>query len=251
MYDDQRNRGSQNNEIYVNGRPVNSAQQHYYEYDEGFVNDVMIRSFMFMFMAVLVTAIVALYTAQSGLYRVIFSSGFMLIAIVIAEFACVIFAGKVVASNNAPASTVLLFTYSILNGLLFSSIFLAYNMQSIVTVFFVTSAMFGVTAAVGALTKKNLASWGNYLFMGLIGIILASLVNMFLKSSSLDFAISIIGVLLFVGLTAFDTQKIKAIATDLNGSYSMNVLGMWGALELYMDFINLFLYLLRIFGRRD
>jgi len=124
-------------------------------------------------------------------------------------------------------------------------------MQSIVTVFFVTSAMFGVTAAVGALTKKNLASWGNYLFMGLIGIILASLVNMFLKSSSLDFAISIIGVLLFVGLTAFDTQKIKAIATDLNGSYSMNVLGMWGALELYMDFINLFLYLLRIFGRRD
>jgi len=94
MYDDQRNRGSQNNEIYVNGRPVNSAQQHYYEYDEGFVNDVMIRSFMFMFMAVLVTAIVALYTAQSGLYRVIFSSGFMLIAIVIAEFACVIFARK-------------------------------------------------------------------------------------------------------------------------------------------------------------
>ena len=131
----------------------------------------------------------------------------------------------------------------------FSTIFLAYNLQFITFVFLVTSLMFGITAVIGAVTKKSLASWGSYLMMGLIGLILVMVVNIFVKSSGLDLLLSVFGVLLFVGLTAYDTQKIKAMAA-MNTGYEMSVLGLWGALSLYLDFINLFLYLLRIFVNR-
>ena len=210
----------------------------------------MIRAFMYMFIAVLLTAVVAMYTATSGLYRVVFANPALLILIIVAEFAFVIAGNRQAARNSKVGSAVCLFGYSIVNGLTLSTIFLAYNLQFITFVFLVTSLMFGITAVIGAVTKKSLASWGSYLLMGLIGLILVMIVNIFVKSSGLDLLLSVVGVLIFVGLTAYDTQKIKVMAA-MNTGYEMSVLGLWGALSLYLDFINLFLYLLRIFGNRD
>lgn len=238
------------NRVYVNGKPVPmTAEQQQAFSDQTFINDVMIRAFLYMFIAVLLTAVVAMYTATSGLYIQIMANPLNLALIIIAEFAFVIVGNRMAANNSKVGSGVCLFGYSIVNGLMFSSIFLAYNLQFITFVFLVTALMFGITAVIGAVTKKSLASWGSYLMMGLIGLILAMIVNIFVKSSGLDLILSIVGVLLFVGLTAYDTQKIKAMAA-MNTGYEMSVLGLWGALSLYLDFINLFLYLLRIFGDR-
>ncbi len=222
------------NKVYVNGKPVPmTAEQQQAFSDQTFINDVMIRAFMYMFIAVLLTAVVAMYTATSGLYQVVFANPALLIVIIIAEFAFVIAGNRQAARNSKVGSAVCLF----------------YNLQFITFVFLVTSLMFGITAVIGAVTKKSLASWGSYLMMGLIGLILVMVVNIFVKSSGLDLLLSVFGVLLFVGLTAYDTQKIKAMAA-MNTGYEMSVLGLWGALSLYLDFINLFLYLLRIFGNR-
>ncbi len=137
-----------------------------------------------------------------------------------------------------------------LNGLLFPYIFLAYTKTSIATTFLVAAGMFGALALYGSTTKRSLAGVGQFVFMGLIGLILASLVGMFVKSDGLQFVISIVGVIVFTGLTAWDAQRLKAMATALpegqTGSYAVV-----GALSLYLDFINLFLFMLRFFGRRD
>ena len=236
------------NKVYVNGKPVPMTQEQQQAFsDQTFINDVMIRAFMYMFIAVLLTAV---YTATSGLYRVVFANPALLILIIVAEFAFVIAGNRQAARNSKIGSAVCLFGYSIVNGLTLSTIFLAYNLQFITFVFLVTSLMFGITAVIGAVTKKSLASWGSYLLMGLIGLILVMIVNIFVKSSGLDLLLSVVGVLIFVGLTAYDTQKIKVMAA-MNTGYEMSVLGLWGALSLYLDFINLFIYLLRIFGNRD
>lgn len=239
------------NQVYVNGKPVSltGEQQQAYN-DQTFINDVMIRAFMYMFIAVLLTAVVAIYTASSGLYAVILQNPALLVLIIISEFAFVIAGNRMAMRNSKVGSAVCLFGYSIVNGLTFSTIFLAYNLQFITYVFLITAVMFGVTALFGAVTKKSLAAWGSYLMMALIGLILVMVINIFVKSSGLDFILSVVGVLLFVGLTAYDTQKIKAMAA-MNTGYEMSVLGLWGALSLYLDFINLFLYLLRIFGSRE
>lgn len=239
------------NRVYINGKPVPmNEEQHEAYQDQSFINAVMIRAFLFMFIAILLTAVVAIYTAASGLYVVVMANPGMLVLIVIAELAFVIVGTRMSAQNSKVGSGVCLFGYSIVNGLLFSSVFLAYNLQFITYVFLITSLMFGVTAVVGAVTKKSLANIGGYLMMGLIGLLIALVVNLFVKSSAMDLVLSFVGVLLFVGLTAYDTQKIKAMAA-MNVGYDMNVLGLWGAMSLYLDFINLFLYLLRIFGSRD
>ena len=244
-------RHNDSNIVYVNGKPVPMTQEQQQAFsDQTFINDVMIRAFMYMFIAVLLTAVVAMYTATSGLYRVVFANPALLILIIVAEFAFVIAGNRQAARNSKVGSAVCLFGYSIVNGLTLSTIFLAYNLQFITFVFLVTSLMFGITAVIGAVTKKSLASWGSYLLMGLIGLILVMIVNIFVKSSGLDLLLSVVGVLIFVGLTAYDTQKIKVMAA-MNTGYEMSVLGLWGALSLYLDFINLFLYLLRIFGNRD
>ena len=239
------------NQVYVNGKPVpmNAQQQQAFS-DQSFINAVMIRAFLFMFIAVLLTAVVAIYTASSGLYMVIMQNPMMIALIVIAELAFVIVGNRMSAKNSKAGSGICLFGYSIVNGLLFASVFLAYNVQFITYVFLITALMFGVTALVGAVTKKSLANLGGYLMMGLIGLLIALVVNLFVRSSAMDFVLSVVGVLLFVGLTAYDTQKIKAMAA-MNTGYDMSVLGLWGAMDLYLDFINLFLYLLRIFGSRE
>ena len=147
----------------------------------------------------------------------------------------------------------LLFTiYSILNGVTLSSIFIVYTMTSVAATFFITAGMFGAMALWGYFTKKDLSKWGSIFFMLLIGLILATVVNLFLRSDAMGFIISIVGVIIFTGLTAFDVNKIKQMLaqTQEEGDVVRKV-ALMGALTLYLDFINLFLYLLRFFGRRD
>ncbi len=136
-------------------------------------------------------------------------------------------------------------------GISLSSIFFIYTDASIAKVFFITAAMFGTMSLYGYTTKRDLTAMGSFLMMGLIGIIIAMVVNMFLQSSALEFGISVLGVLIFVGLTAYDTQKIKELYEELDGSEVMGKKAIMGALTLYLDFINLFMMLLRLFGNRE
>jgi FtsH-binding integral membrane protein len=137
-------------------------------------------------------------------------------------------------------------------GASLSSIFLVYTGQSITQVFFVTAAAFGALSLYGYTTKKDLSGWGTFLFMGLIGVIIASLVNLFLQSSALQFAISVIGVLVFAGLTAYDTQRIKDVYFEIAGDATATAkAAIMGALNLYLDFINMFVMMLQLFGNRE
>ena len=141
--------------------------------------------------------------------------------------------------------------FAALMGLSLSSIFLVYTAESITRVFFITAASFGALSLYGYTTSKSLSGWGSFLFMGLIGIIIASLVNIFIGSSALQFAISVIGVLVFAGLTAYDTQQIKEMYFAGDDSASSGRKAIMGALRLYLDFINLFTMLLSLFGNRN
>jgi len=141
--------------------------------------------------------------------------------------------------------------YSALNGVAFATIFLVYSSESIARTFFITATMFGAMSLWGYTTKRDLTGMGSFLFMGLIGLIIAMVVNMFMASSALQFAISVAGVLIFTGLTAYDTQKIKSMYYAADGAEIMGKKALMGALRLYLDFINLFLMLLRLFGNRN
>ena len=143
------------------------------------------------------------------------------------------------------------FLFSALFGISLSSIFHVYRIGSIGTVFASTCALFGVMAILGYTTKTDLTKLGSLLMVGLIGIVIASLINMFLRNGTMDYIISIIGVIIFTGLTAYDTQKIKELSQQNNGSVEFKKIAIMCALTLYLDFINLFLFLLRLFGRRD
>lgn len=140
--------------------------------------------------------------------------------------------------------------YAIINGISLGFIFYVYEIGSIFKAFISAAALFGVMAIAGYTTKTDLTSLGRILFFGLIGIIIASLINFFMKSSTMDYIISIFGVIIFTGLTAYDVQKIKALSYESDGSVLYRKLGIIGALNLYLDFINLFLYLLRLFGNK-
>jgi FtsH-binding integral membrane protein len=205
-----------------------------------------------MFVGLGVTAAVALGVAGSPtLVQSVATNGILLGALVIGQLGLVFFLSARVAKLSPMTASVLFLAYSALNGLLFSFIFLAYTSTSIATTFFVTAGMFGALALYGSTTKRSLAGVGQFVFMGLIGLILASVVGFFVKSEGLQFVISIVGVIVFTGLTAWDAQRLKAMAAALpegqTGSYAVV-----GALSLYLDFINLFLFLLRFLGgRRD
>jgi hypothetical protein len=147
-------------------------------------------------------------------------------------------------------ATLLFLLYSVLNGATLSSIFLIYSVDSIATTFFVTAGTFGVMALYGAVTKQDLSKLGNILVMALIGVIIATVVNLFLKNGLLDMVVSGIGVLVFVGLTAYDTQKIKLMLADAEAGETTEKIALLGALSLYLDFVNLFLHLLRFMGGR-
>ena len=197
-----------------------------------------------------ITGVVAWFTASSGLAMQLVASPLFMILIV-AELGMVFFLSARISKIQAGTATGLFLGYALLNGLTLSMIFLAYTSTSIASTFLITAAMFGAMAIYGLVTKRDLSGLGSFLFMGLVGIIIASVVNIFLKSSSLYWVISLLGVFIFVGLTAYDVQKIKKIGEEgimEQGEEMVKKGAIMGALTLYLDFINLFLMLLRFFG---
>ncbi|ADU63724.1 MAG: Bax inhibitor-1/YccA family protein [Pseudodesulfovibrio sp.] len=169
-----------------------------------------------------------------------------------AELGIVFYLSARISTMNPATATGLFMLYSGLNGLTLTPILLAYTAESVASTFFISAGMFGAMSAYGLLTKKDLTSWGSLLFMGLIGIIIAMVVNMFMQSSAMAFAISVIGVIIFLGLTAYDTQKLKTMGENVpvGDTAAIRRGTILGALTLYLDFINLFLMLLRLMGDR-
>ncbi|MDO4970727.1 MAG: Bax inhibitor-1/YccA family protein [Bacteroidales bacterium] len=215
-----------------------------------YIAKTMQRVFGKMFLGILVTAFVSLGIASSpALLEMIFSSRAIFWVLIIAQFGVVIWLSAGINKMSATTASLLFYVYSALTGVTLTPIFFAYTGDSIVKTFFITSATFGVMAAYGYITKKDLSKMGSILFMALIGLIVVSLVNFFLASPALTWAISLAGVAIFIGLTAWDTQKIKQMALETD-ERNVGKLAAIGALTLYLDFINLFLYLLRIFGDR-
>lgn len=161
-----------------------------------------------------------------------------------------VFASRLHTMDPNTAQT-LFWVYAGLMGLSIAPIVAVYTTMSIAKVFFMTAATFGAMSLYGYTTKRDLTKWGSFLFMGLIGVIIAMVVNIFLQSPALHFAISVIGVLVFVGLTAYDTQRIKSMYTAADGTAVMTRKAIMGALQLYLDFVNMFLLLLMLFGNRE
>lgn len=196
------------------------------------------------------TGIIALITAETGLALSIASSPIFFI-LIIGELGLVFFLSARIEKIQAGTASMLFYGYAILNGLTLSVIFLAYTRTSIAGTFFITAGMFAAMAVYGTVTKRDLSGFGSFLMMGLVGIIIASIVNFFLHSSSLYWAISFIGVFIFTGLTAYDVQQIKNMGERgilEQGEEAIKKGSIMGALRLYLDFINLFLMLLRFFG---
>lgn len=193
----------------------------------------------------LLTALAALITASSPvLLQAILGNRFLFYALVFGELGLVIAISGAINRMSTATASILFLLYAALNGLTMSTIFVAYTQSSIASTFLVTAGMFGAMSLYGYLTRSDLSSWGSFLFMGLIGVVIASLVNIFLQSPMVNWVMSVCGVIVFTGLTAYDTQKIKR----MGGSKGKGAI--LGALTLYLDFINMFLLLLRFFGNR-
>lgn len=209
--------------------------------------------YVWMTMALAITGLVAMYMAKSlTLLQMILGSSFGMWGLLIAEIGLVWYLSARIRQISFTTATVLFIIYSILNGATLSVIFLAYTASSIASTFFITAGTFAAMGIYGYVTKKDLSSLGSLCIMGVIGLIIATVVNIFLASDALTMVISYIGVALFVGLTAYDTQKIKRLllSNDMEVNEETQKIALLGALTLYLDFINLFLYLLRILGNR-
>lgn len=211
---------------------------------------LMRKVFVWMTLALAITGLTAYGVATSpALLSLIFSSKVTFFGLIIAEFALVFAISGAINRLSLSTATLLFILYSVINGATLSTIFFAFSVATIGKVFFITAGTFGAMALVGYTTKTDLTSMGKLLFMALLGIIIASVVNIFVASSGLDLILSYVGVLVFVGLTAYDTQKIKQMCQAApDAGETTQKLALIGALSLYLDFINLFLYLLRIFA---
>lgn len=209
--------------------------------------------YVWMTLALIITGFVSMYVAQSyQLISFIFGNKLALWGMLIAELAVVFYLSARINSISFTKATVMFIIYSILNGATMASIFLVYTMSSIASTFFVAAGTFGVMALYGYVTKSDLTRIGNICLMALIGLIIATLVSMFWLNSMLQMIITYAGVILFVGLTAYDSQKIKRLLTadGIEVTEETQKIALLGALTLYLDFINLFLYLLRLLGDR-
>ena len=215
-------------------------------------SDVRVREFIrsvyaWMFGGLLITALAAVWVVNSpALQQLIFGTPLRWV-VFLAPIGLTLFLGFRITKMSAAAAATTFLIFSALMGLSISSIFFVYTAASIYQAFFTAAGMFGAMSVYGMVTKRDLTSWGSFFFMGLIGIIICSVINIWLKSPGLAWAVSFLGVFIFLGLTAYDTQKLKSYATvpELRGN-----LAVYGALALYLDFINLFLMLLRLFGNR-
>lgn len=201
------------------------------------------------------TGVIAYFVSNSpAIIQFLFANQAILFGLFIAELAIVFYLSARIGKMQAATATGMFMLYAGLNGLTLAPIFLIYTQASIVSTFFICAATFGAASLFGMSTGRDLTSMGNFMFMGLIGIIIATVVNLFLRSPAVSMVVSYIGVIVFVGLTAYDTQQIKSMAltqpADLD-SGTVRKGAIFGALKLYLDFINLFLMLLRILGNRE
>ncbi len=209
--------------------------------------------YLWMTMALAITGLTSMIVAGSPqLMMAIFGNQALFWGLLIGELALVWFLSARINTLSFPTATCMFIFYSILNGVTLSFIFLAYTAESITSTFFITAGTFGAMSLIGYFTKRDLSSLGSILFMALIGLIIATIVNLFMRSEMLYFIISYAGVLIFVGLTAYDTQKIKRmlLSDGVEVNETTQKIALMGALALYLDFINLFLYLLRLLGNR-
>jgi FtsH-binding integral membrane protein len=214
---------------------------------------LMRKVYTWMALALALTGLTAYYCAyNTNIVYAIATNQLLFWGLIIAEFAAVFYLSARIERMSFATAGIVFLVYSVLNGVFFSTIFLAYTLGSIASTFFITAGTFGAMSLVGYFIKKDLSALGRFLMMALIGLIIASVVNIFLQSSLLMWICTICGVLLFSGLTAYDTQKIKQMflmhGAEMNESTMK--LALMGSLTLYLDFINLFIYLLRIFGDR-
>ena len=215
------------------------------------VNKFLASVYGWMALGLFLTSFMAFFTLASGLFAAIFSVPFLFYGFLIAEIGLVIYFSVRINKISIARAKAVFLVYSALNGVTLSVILLAYTGASITSTFMVTAGTFGAMAIYGYSTKRDLTSIGSLAFMSLIGIILASIANMFLKNSGLDSVITYLGVAIFIGLTAYDSQKMKQIGeSQSHDSEDLKKASIQGALALYLDFINLFLFFLRIFGRR-
>jgi len=213
--------------------------------------DFVTKVFAWMAFALILTGVVAAVTAETALGESIARSRGLFFGLIIVELALVMALSAGIRSMSASTATLLFIVYSGVNGLTLSVVFLFFTQASIASTFLVTAATFGAMALYGASTKRDLTAVGSLCMMGLIGVVIASVVNIFFHNEAIYWAVTYIGILVFVGLTAYDTQKLKAMAAA--GATSREAgekLAILGALALYLDFINLFLLLLRLMGRR-
>ncbi|MFH1351712.1 MAG: Bax inhibitor-1/YccA family protein [Pseudomonadota bacterium] len=220
---------------------------------EVLVNDYVRSVYNWMCIGLALTGFMAFYVSSSeAILRLIFGNSLIFFGLIIAELGLVFAISGMVNRMSGGTATALFVIYSALNGVTLSFIFLVYARASIISTFFICSATFLACSIYGWTTKRDLTSLGGFFTMGLIGIIIASLVNLFIRSSVVSMIVSYIGVFVFVGLTAYDTQKIKNMALTQPAGLDAGVIrkgAILGALSLYLDFINLFLLLLRIFGQ--
>lgn len=208
--------------------------------------------YLWMTLGLLITAAMAFVTSNSAPMLAVVTSPWVF-ALFLGQVALVFVLSARIMALSPRAATLLFLGYAALNGVTLSGILLYYDLGTLTVAFLSAAALFGVMSFVGLFTKADLSKWRTYLFIGLIGLLIALLINVFLRSSAFDLAISVFGVLLFTALTAYDTQQIARMASDPNltgeDAALMRRLTIVGALKLYLDFINLFLYLLRLLGR--
>ncbi len=210
----------------------------------------MITVFNYMALGLGITGLTAFALSHSPqMMAVIWGTGLKWV-VIFAPLAMVFFLSFRISALSFASAQMLFFIYSALMGLSLSSIFMVFTGQSVTRVFFITASVFGAMSLYGYTTKRDLTGMGSFLFMGLIGVVIASLVNMFLHSSAMQFVISVLGVVIFTGLTAYDVQEIKSLYYDQDEAETIGKKALIGALKLYLDFINLFISLLHLFGER-
>lgn len=219
--------------------------------DASYVSRIMKRVYLKMFLAMIVTAVTS-YVCMNipEVFITLMNNSGLYFGLLIAEVVLVFVLAGALNKLSSPVATLIFYVYSILNGVVLSAILAAYTASSVLSTFIITAAVFGTMTVYGYVTKSDLSRVGTFLFMALIGLIICTIVNIFMKSSTMEWIISFAGVVIFIGLTAWDTQKIKQMAAMTDGSQA-GKLATIGALSLYLDFVNLFLYLLRFFGNRE
>lgn len=214
-------------------------------------NTFLSRVYGWMTLALVISGVTAFLAATNEtIIRLTIGNGFGFLILAVAELALVWWLTASIHKISSGAAFFAFILYSVLNGVTLSSVFLVYKIESIFMVFFISAGMFAAMAVYGTVTKSSLSSFGKFFAMALVGIIIASLVNFLLRSPMLDWFLSIITVVLFTGLTAYDAQKMLAVSNNASDDEVFKKASVIGALELYLDFINIFLAMLRLFGRR-